>query len=210
MSEEEKRSHFIIYKTEEQKIEIIKDNVLKMLGNRVYIDEKGKRKLLDYNKMISLSGMGLSDKGENVYVFTTNNGVRYALKIIFQKISNTGKQSILSDFFDNYADYAKIVVASDFNNKVAQFAARRGAQIFSESIMMFDLVSHCLQPEYEIMSPSEIETFKREYNVTDYTVKKILRTDPVVKYYGLKKGAMIRIKRKQQQSGFMIDHRIVT
>lgn len=211
MSETEKRNHFIIYKTEEEKIQIIRNNVLKMLSNRIYLDDKGNKKnLLDYEKMIALPEMGITDKGDNVFTFSANNGIRYALKIIFQKISNTGKQSVLSDYFESFADYSKIVVATDFNNKVVQFAAKRGSQIFSEASMMFDLVSHNLQPHFEILSPSEIDAFKKEYNVSDYTIKKFSRTDPVVKYYGLKKGAVIKITRNQPVCGKMIDHRMVS
>ena len=54
-----------------------------------------------------------------------------------------------------------------------------------------------------------MEKFKNEYNATDYTIKKILRSDPISKYYALRKGDIVRIIRPSPTSGEAIDYRIV-
>lgn len=203
---EDKKSHFIVYKDESEKTEIIKKNVIKMLSNRIYIDsKKNKQSLLDYDATMKK----LSDDGNNVFTFEVNNGDKYALKIIYQKITNTGKQSLISDFINEYSDHKNIIVAKEFNTKIIQFVSNKSTQIFSESTLLSDLISHELQPQFIILTPDEIQTVMAEYNINIYSMKKIFKSDPVTKYYGLKKGNVLKIIRKSPISGLQIDYRIV-
>jgi len=88
--------------------------------------------------------------------------------------------------------------------------AKHHTQIFRESSFLSDLISYRDQPRFELLSPKEIELFKKEYNTTDYTTKKILRSDPISKYFALRKGDIIRIIRPSPTSGQAIDYRIVS
>ena len=207
MQESEKKFHFVIYKTEEEKIKTIIENTILMMSNRIYIGNNGEKlPLLSFKKTLE----SVADLGDNVYTFKADNGTEYALKIVFQKISNTGKQSVINDFFKDYDKYSKIVVATGFNNKISQYATKNSAQIFTEASMLLDILSWYGQPKFEVMSPSEIERLKMEYNVSDYSLKKMLRTDPMAKYFGLKKGAVLRIERDSPVSGKNVDYRVVS
>lgn len=197
---------FPIIKPESTKIKVIINNILIMLSNRIYIDKNGnKQPLLDYNDTTNLD-----DRGDGTYIIETNNGDKYAIKIIFQKIVATGKQSIISDFFKEYAQYKKIIVAHDFNNKIAEYVAKQNTQIFKEGALLENIIDYRDQPRFELLSPSEIKKFKMEYNATDYTTKKMVRSDPIAKYYALRKGDVVRIIRPSPTSGEGIDYRIVT
>lgn len=226
---EPNRKIFALMKTEEEKIDIILFNVLLMLSNRIYIDDNKKKPLLQLSQEIKpkqnfaflnlrkkkqildnlVSQKILEDNGNGSFIVVTAQGDEYAIKIIFQKIMSVGKQSIIVDFLKEYDKYKKIIIANDFNYKVYDYMIAHQIQIFKESTMMSDLISHYLQPKYELLSREEMEAVKEEYNITDYTTKKMLRTDPVAKYFSLRKGEIIRIIRPSQTSGQSVDYRII-
>lgn len=201
---EDKKSIFAVIKTDAEKTEIIMGNILKMLGNRMYIDKTGEKKPL-----INPSKTQIQDRGDGIFTLKSNNGDEYAIKLIMYRISSTGKQSDISEFFKNYAQQKKIVVARGFNNKIADYMSKHRTQIFEEGTLLQDIISYCEQPQFELLSPAEMALVKTEYNATDYTIKKILRSDPIVKYYALRKGDIIRIVRASPTSGLAIDYRIV-
>jgi DNA-directed RNA polymerase subunit H (RpoH/RPB5) len=203
---EERKSLFIIHKTEQEKTKIILSNVLLMLSNRIYLNKAGeKNKLLDFET----ASKNVVDKGDNTFTIKANNGETFSIRIVFQKISATGKQSIISDYIKEYGAFTKIIVANDYNNKILDFVLKQGIQIFRESMMLADLISHFYQPRFEVLTPTEAEDLKKEYNVDDSTIKKIMRNDPVSRYFGLRKGAIMRIIRPSPTAGENVDYRIV-
>jgi len=200
---------FTVMKSESDKTKIIIGNVLIMLGNRIYIGKDGtKLPLLSVDKFDVEKD--IEDSGDGTFTLKTNNGEKYAVKIIFQKITSTGKQSAISDFFKEFSQFKRIIIAKEYNNKISDFMAKHHTQIFRESSFLSDLISYRDQPRFELLSPKEIELFKKEYNTTDYTTKKILRSDPISKYFALRKGDIIRIIRPSPTSGQAIDYRIVS
>lgn len=203
---EPNKTLFTVAKSDAEKTEIIINNVLIMLSNRIFIDKSGnKQPLLNYDEATKK----VSDKGDGAFTIKANNGDNFAVKIVFQKISATGKQSIISEFFKEYGPYKKIIIANDFNNKIADYVSRQHTQIFKESALLTDIISYRDQPKFELLSPSEMEKVKEEYNITDYTTEKFTRSDPVVKYFALRKGDIVRIIRPSPLSGQAIAYRIV-
>lgn len=205
---EENKTLFSVIKTDSNNIRTIINNVAIMLSNRIYVDK-------DNNKypLITLKGdeymKMFEDRGDGTFIIKADNGDRYAIKIVLQKITATGKQSIVNEFFKEYAQYKKIIVARDFNNKIVDHVSRHHTQIFRESSLLSNIIDYRDQPKFELLSPLEMEMVKNEYNATDYTVKKILKSDPITKYFALKPGDIIRIIRPSPTSGRAIDYRIV-
>jgi len=94
----EKRSEHQITKTEDQKIEIIRDHVILMLARRFFIDNNGEKK-----ELLSLDNLKYPTVGtDRVFTQKTLNGEEYAIKIIFGKVTTSGKQSALSEFIKDY------------------------------------------------------------------------------------------------------------
>lgn len=203
---EDNRTLFPVIKTEEYKINTIIKNTLTMLSNRIYVDSNGNKNSL---LVLEEAAKTIEDRGDNVFIIKADNGDLFALKIIFQKISAIGKQSLINEFLKEYAQFKKIIIARDFNNKIVEYVLSYHTQIFKESSLLQDIISHRDQPRFELLSPSEMEKFKTEYNATEYTTKKMLRSDPVAKYFALKKGDIIRIIRPSPTAGEAIDYRIV-
>ena len=203
---EPNKTLFSVEKPESEKVKIIIANVLTMLGNRIYIDKAGRKQPLLIPEEVAKR---ITDKGDGIFIIKSSTNDSYALKIIFQRIISTGKQSPVSDFFKEYTKYKKIIIAREYNNKIIDYMTKHHTQIFKESSMLFDIISHRDQPNFELLSPVEMERFKLEYNATDYTTKKLNRNDPIAKYFALKKGNIIRIIRPSPTAGEAIDYRIV-
>ena len=66
-----------------------------------------------------------------------------------------------------------------------------------------------LQGEKSDFSEKEIENWLNELNLPKKELPKILTTDPIVAYFNLKRGQIIRIIRCSEQSGFSVIYRIV-
>lgn len=204
---EANKTLFSVVKSESHKTKIIISNVLTMLGNRIYIDKNGKKQAL---LVPEDAAKKIVDKGDSTFIVKTNNGESYAIKIIFQRITSTGKQSIVSEFFKEYTQYKKIIIAHEYNKKIVDYMTKHHTQIFNENSLLSDIISYRDQPKFELLSPVEMDQFKSEYNATDYTTKKLLRSDPIAKYFALRKGDIIRIIRPSPTAGEAIDYRIVT
>lgn len=194
---------FVPLKTESEKIEIIKTNVLKMLSKRIYIDKNGKKNpLIDFE----ISKNKLIEETDNTFKIMANNNVEYVFKIIFKKIS---KLSSIMTFLSDYVKSNKIIIATSFSNNIEDSINSHGAQIFEETALLQNIIDYVDQPLFEVLSPTEVNQLKTEYNITNYTIKKILKGDPITKYYGLKKGNVLEITRVSPASGKNIDYREV-
>lgn len=197
-------------KSEEETTNEIIDNILIMLHNRLYFTKDKQFNLIETadRKTLEKSGL-LIDKTNYTFVVKTTNNLNYVFKIIYQKITAVGKSSIISDFLKDYAKHKKILVATDFNSKIIKYVATNRAQIFKTSSFNSDIAVHRDQPIFQVLSPKEKEQVKLEYNLTEYTTKKFVKNDPMVKYYDLKKKDMVRIIRYSIISGQGIDYRCV-
>lgn len=203
---EENKTLFVVLKPDAEKTKIILNNIIIMLGNRIYIDKAGnKQPLLNPETTYKT----IEDRGDHTFIIKADNDEKYAIKIVYQKISAIGKQSIVNEFFKDYDSYKKIIIAREYNNKIAEYVSKHHTQIFKESSLLQDIIKHSNQPKFELLSPKEMEKVKSDYNATDYTIKKMFRSEPVSKYYALKRGDIIRIIRPSPTSGEVCDHRIV-
>lgn len=204
---EEDRHLFQANLSEAKKASIIVKNTLKMLSRRIYIDKDGEKHPLI---ILEEAEKSIQDVGDNTYTIKADNGVVYAIKVIFQKLTSVTKQSAFSEFLLDYSSnkYKKIVVATEFNNKIAELASKNQTQMFEEHKLLQDIADHQYQPKFQLLTPKQIERVKEEYNANNYTIKKFVKIDPMIRYFALKRGDVVRIIRPSPTAGFAIDYRI--
>ena len=201
----EKRSEHQITKTEDQKIEIIRDHVILMLARRFFIDNNGEKK-----ELLSLDNLKYPTVGtDRVFTQKTLNGEEYAIKIIFGKVTTSGKQSALSEFIKDYGQYKKIIVAHEYSNKIKDYCSKNGIQIFLERDMLEDIILQKDQPRFEILTPSDMKKVESEYNITSYTGNRTARDEIVVRYLDIKHRDIYRVYRSSPISGYTIAYRYV-
>ncbi len=82
-------------------------------------------------------------------------------------------------------------------------------EVFSETFFLINLVDHIDSPKYELLSEEESKEVLETYILKKKEMMKVLTTDPVVTYFNLKRGDVIRIIRYSEQSGKNVAYRIV-
>lgn len=201
----EKRTLHQIIKTEDQKTEIIRNNVILMLSRRIFIDNHGEK-----NELLNIENLKYPEVGaDKVFTIKCLNSEEYATKIIFGKVTTSGKQSALSEFIKDYGKYKKIIIASDYSNKIRDYCNKNGIQIFFERDMLEDVILTRDQPKFELLTPAEMKRVEEEYNVTSYTGNRTGRDDMVARYYDLKHRDIYRVYRPSPVSGYTIAYRYV-
>jgi DNA-directed RNA polymerase subunit H len=201
--------------------EIIRNEVLtnlaKMFSERGYIKKENiKRSQQEFSKisdndvyLIKLDSPIQPDNTNPDYIKKFNGNV-IAVKIIHQKILGIAKVPSVKDFLDEYSSCHKIFIFEAISDKAKSSLTNiPNTEVFTEGFLMINIVEHIDSPRYEVLSEDEMKEVLESYIVKRKELPKILTTDPIVSYFNLKRGQIIRVIRCSEQSGFSIAYRIV-
>jgi len=183
-------------------------NTIKMLTERKLLKSENLEK--NINDILS--------KVSDDYTYTINLDTDdadkiFAIKILNQKITAISKQSNINSFLNKFQNNPKIIIVKAINTKALQyiFSNYIKTEIFLESSLMINLVDHVFVPKYEILDKTsdDYKQFCDKYNVKKRQIPKLLKSDPIAKYYNLKKDDIVRIVRCSELSGLSPFYRIV-
>lgn len=82
-------------------------------------------------------------------------------------------------------------------------------EIFLTKNLMFNITHHEIVPRHIILTEEESKKVLDDYQSTKSQLPKLLSTDPVAKYYGMKSGDICRIIRHSPMTGESIYYRMV-
>jgi DNA-directed RNA polymerase subunit H (RpoH/RPB5) len=187
----------------QDKIDRVKENVRKMLSNRIAVNDKGEKiPLVPSNQTI--------ETVDDVTFYLKTATGKYYVKILFLDITSIKKQAEVMEFIDNYSKHNKILIATSFT-KAAMNSAHdyNTLEIFTVTQLMVDIISFCLQPQMEVLSETEKKIFLEERSLEQPSLTIMMFDDPVRHYFNLKVGDIIRCIRVNPQSGKTPYYRIV-
>jgi DNA-directed RNA polymerase I, II, and III subunit RPABC1 len=82
-------------------------------------------------------------------------------------------------------------------------------EIFSMKNLMFNITHHEIVPKHILLTQDETDQILKQYQTTRAQLPKLLTTDPVAKYYGMKAGDICKIIRQSPMTGESYYYRIL-
>lgn len=201
MDFEEKKNLFKIRKT-----------VIEMLEDRKYIIPKSE--FIDFDefcikytsKNIDIFIDSGSEELGKVYVYFHNENKSLT------KVELKNKMNKLIEQYED--DNLKLIILLKEKGigsilKEVNKEEYKNVEIFLNKNMIFNITHHQLVPKHIILNDEEIKELLEKYSTTLNKLPKLLRTDPIAKYYGMKPNQVCKIMRKSPEVGDYPYYRLV-
>mmetsp|Transcript_39113 Transcript_39113/g.84779 ORF Transcript_39113/g.84779 Transcript_39113/m.84779 type:complete len:219 (+) Transcript_39113:13-669(+) len=126
---------------------------------------------------------------------------------LFQMIDSKGVKLAILVVQKTMTPWARRAVPEECKKRIAT-GQPVDVHIFYETELVVNITKHCLVPRHVVMSNKEKARLLSKYHVTEAKLPRILITDPVARYYGLRRGQCVKIIRDSETAGRYTSYRI--
>jgi DNA-directed RNA polymerase I, II, and III subunit RPABC1 len=143
-------------------------------------------------------------------------------------MSNTKKaniREICESYIKEYDSDIKIIIimkdkiTTNITKEINQ-VKYKNVEVFQVRNLLVNITKHDLQPKFDIILPNEEDDIIKQFvsvNLTSGVINqfksklpKIMKDDPVARFYGLKTGNLLKITRMNEQAGKYVMFRCCT
>jgi len=199
MNFEEKNTLFKIRKT-----------VIEMVEDRKYIfPDSDKINFEEFSSQFDAKNLDIFVNNENkspIYIHFHNEN---------KSLAKSDLKNLVESIIEKYNNHEiKIIILLKERGNGSIFKELnkeeyKHVEIFMNKNMIFNITHHQLVPKHTLLSSEEEEEILEKYNTTKNKLPKILRTDPIVQYYGMKPAQICKIIRKSPEVGESVYYRLV-
>jgi len=104
-----------------------------------------------------------------------------------------------------------LILKQKENSTVSKELEKRqyeNVEIFLKKNMVFNITHHFLVPQHIVLNDEEANAIIEKYHTDKMEFPKILRSDPIARYYAMKSGQMCKIIRRSPEVGESVSYRI--
>ncbi|GLJ09602.1 hypothetical protein SUGI_0112580 [Cryptomeria japonica] len=100
-------------------------------------------------------------------------------------------------------------ITSAAKTGIKEISTRYLLEIFEETELLTNIKEHVLVPEHQILTVEEKNALLKQYSVQENQLPRMLETDPLARYYGLKRGKILKLIYNGNLTGHYVTYRIV-